>query len=134
MIENQTDQQLNEISSDGKIASKIDIILGKIPQPVKEIFTKFYSNKRIFWPVTGAVGAVLLILILGLLFGKKQASVSSTKPAPAPAQSQTVSAPSTPDQLQQIQITLGKIKDQISNFDAGQATLTPPSINFKISF
>lgn len=134
MIENQLKQELNEVPSKVEPASKINIILGRIPQPVKDNLTKFYANKKIFWPVTGAVSVVFLILILGLLFGKRQMDSALIKPSPTPDQKQTVFVPSTPDQLQQIQITLGKIKDQISNFDVNQATLTPPDINFKISF
>lgn len=135
MIENQpTNIQTDDAPGMAKPVSKIDLILAKIPQPVKDVFAKFYANKKIFWPVTGAIGVVFLILILGLLFGKRQMGGALIKPSPTPSQNQTVSAPSTPDQLQQIQINLGKIKDQIMNFDVNQAILTPPSPDFKISF
>ena len=134
MIENQpTNIQTDDVPGMVKPVSKIDFVLAKIPQ-VKDVFTKFYANKKIFWPVTGAIGMVFLILILGLLFGKRQMGSTLIKPSPTPGQNQTVSAPSTPDQLQQIQINLGKIKNKIMNFDVNQAILAPPSPDFKISF
>ncbi len=136
MIEDQTiSQEPTQTPTEPIVpASKFGKLLEKIPTPIKNLFAKFYENKKIFWPVTGAAGAIFLILILGLIFGKRQMAISTTKPSPTQSQNQATSVPSTPDQLQQIQMTLGKIKDQITNLDVTQAPLQPPGIDFKISF
>lgn len=104
-----------------------------IPQPVKDIFIKFYSNKRIFWIVTVSFGLILIIVIAGLIFGKK--GITQPKPTPTPSQTQTkVQATPAEGALTQIQINLAKIKDQIMNLDVRQAPLQPPTIDYKISF
>lgn len=113
----------------------LDKIMQKIPQKIKDPLIKFYANKKIFWPVAGAAGAILLIVILGLLFGKRSLNQATGKPKPTPVQNQVENQASpSPDQLSQIQIDLGKIRNLITGLDVRQAPLQPPAIDFKISF
>jgi hypothetical protein len=105
----------------------------KIPPRIKEIIARFYTNKKIFWPVTGAFGLVFLVIILGLIFGSKQPGASS-RPTPTPVVETTPEASPSGDVLTQ---TAGQLKDlnnQINSLDLKQSRLTPPSINYNISF
>jgi hypothetical protein len=98
--------------------------------------TKFYQNKRVFLPVTISVGLMVLIILVGLLFGgKKTARTIKMTPSPTPAFIQNTSAPSTgADTLSQIEQKLTDLKNQIINLDVKQSRLQPPAINFNIKF
>lgn len=115
--------------------------LGKIKNfltPFWEAFkrTKFYTNKKIFYAITGLFGLMFLIIILGLLFGKRgNTPVVTTRPTPTPliTQSQATPTPSG-DVLSQIEQKLFNLKTQMDSFDTRQSRLQPPPLDFKIEF
>lgn len=111
------------------------IPIDKIPAPVKQIFAKFYSNKMIFWPVTIVFGLMFLIIILGLLFGSAgQTPVPKPKITPVPFVQATPSPCATSDTLCITGNRLQDINSQIKALDLKQSRLSPPQINYEISF
>ena len=98
----------------------------KVPQKARDIFARFYTNKKIFWPITIAFGLLFLVLILGLLFGNKNKVVTSVKNTPAPEIQPTSQAISNNP--------LNDLKIQINEFDVKQSRLKPPPLNFDIRF
>lgn len=99
------------------------------------IFNKFYSNKKIFWPVVGFFGLVFLIIILGNLFGGKRTSVNIlTSPSPSPIVQPTPVPTQSSDVLTNSSSKLGDLKTQIENLDVKQIRLQPPTLYFNIKF
>jgi hypothetical protein len=102
---------------------------------VKNIFNKFRSNKKIFFPVSIVLGLLLLTIVVGLMFGIKDNSTQTIE-TPLP----TFIASPTPQATQQINATtaieneLKTLKLKIKEFDVEQNKIKPPEINFKISF
>lgn len=136
MIENQIpNPDLNQPQQDQIPVQSANSFISKIFQSLKNIFNKFYSKKKIFWPVTISIGLILLIILIGLVFGKRNLGNQKSQPLPTPVQTQaTPGSTATPNQLTQIQLNLGKIKDQIQSLDVNQSQLTPPMVDYNISF
>ncbi len=98
-------------------------------------FNKFYSNKKIFWPVSIVLGLLLLVIILGLIFGNRGGSQNVLKtPTPSPIIQSTPEATESGDILTNSQIKLKDLKNQIINLDPHQSRLQPPNLNFDIKF
>ena len=98
--------------------------------------TKFYQNKKIFFPVSISVGLLFLVILIGLIFGgKKRTQVVKNTPSPTPTFSGTTNPDTTgEDALSQIEQRLNDLKNQITNLDAKQSRLQPPTLDFKIKF
>lgn len=110
-------------------------MIDKIKPIVKSLFAKFYSNKKIFWPVTISFGLIFLVLLIGLIFGGKPKTIPTKNIAsPTPYSFATPEATSSGDVLTNTQNTLNDLDNQIGNFDVKQSRLTPPTLNFNISF
>lgn len=110
-------------------------ISGWIPPQVKEILAKFYTNKKIFWPVTIVFGILFLVIILGLLFGSPNAPVQVVKRATPSPFVQPTPAPCSPtDQLCLTGNQLKDLKNQINSVDLRQSRLSPPQIDYDIKF
>jgi hypothetical protein len=115
--------------------------LGKIRPIFKALWskltqTRFYQNKKIFYPVSISLGLVLFIIFIGLIFGgKKSPSVPKSTPSPTPPFVQSTDSPDVGlDTLSQIERSLTDIKNQIINLDVKQSRLQPPALDFKIKF
>ena len=105
-----------------------------IPARIKEIWSKFYSNKKIFWPVSISLGLFLLVLLTGLLFGTRNRVARPTTPFPTPAVSVTP-VPTNPDDILTItNVKLLELDAEIKELDVRQSRLAPPSVNFDIRF
>lgn len=124
--------------------SKLAMVKGDLSKikgfliPFWEAFkrTKFYTNKKIFYAITVLFGLMFLIIILGLLFGKRgNTPTVATRPTPTPLITQNQASP-TPggDVLSQIEQKLFDIKTQMDSFDVKQSRLQPPPLDFKIEF
>lgn len=102
---------------------------------IKAFWLKFYSNKKIFWPVSIVLGLLMLTIIAGLLFGGKGVlPVANVIPSPTPL-TQEAPVPTPPgDILTQIERSLTDLKAQIGNLDVKQSRLQPPVLNFNIKF
>lgn len=113
-------------------------LLEKYKPVFLKYFGKFYSNKKIFWPVSIAIGLFLLVLIAGLLFGKKGGSTNPTPvkklPTPTPFVRPTPNDSIKSGPLFEAQQKLDDLENQIKNFDVKQTRLQPPTINFEIRF
>lgn len=97
--------------------------------------SKFYTNKKIFLPVSISFGLIFLILILGLLFGKRNTTqVAPETPKPTPTAQNTPQATTSGDILSESQIKLNSLKNEINNLDVKQSRLQPPSLDFDIKF
>jgi hypothetical protein len=115
------------ILSKAKLVASIE--LGKFKN------SKFYTNKKIFLPVSISFGLIFLILILGLLFGKRNvAQVALETPKPTPTAQNTSQATTSRDILSESQIKLNSLKNEINNLDIKQSRLQPPSLDFDIKF
>lgn len=141
---NEDQQNINNNSTVGEpvntpqIPEKVSFLKklwAKLPQKIKDILISFYSNKKIFWLVTGAFGLVFLTIILGLLFGSTNPKTQTTKKVVNPTpQSQETPAPETKDALTETDDRLKALKTKINNLDVKQSRMSPPEINFKVSF
>lgn len=97
-------------------------------------FKGFYSNKKIFIPITAALGLIILTVIIGLIFGAKRQSTTQVKGTPTPIPVVTESPKPIMSTVSEIEIELAKLKDQITNLDVKQSRLQPPVLNFDINF
>jgi hypothetical protein len=110
-------------------------MLSKIKPVFVSGFNKFYSNKKIFWPVSIAFGLIFLIIILGLIFGNRKGSQKAiATPTPSPVVQSTPIASDSGDVLINSQYKLKELKNQIINLDIRQSRLQPPNLNFDIKF
>lgn len=98
--------------------------------------SRFYTNKKIFLPVTVALGLIVLIILIGLIFGGKRSGQSQKSLAsPTPASGENIVAPSTtPDVVTQIEQKLADLKTQINAIDVKESRLAPPTLNFNVKF
>jgi len=111
-----------------KLAEKIKITL-------INLFNHFYSNKKLFWPVSIAFGLILLLIVVGLLFGKRTKNAGTIElPTPPPIVQSTPEASMSGDILLDSQKKLLDLKNQINALDIKQSRLKPPTLNFNIKF
>ena len=111
-------------------------ILEKVrPLLTKFSESRFYQNKKIFLPVSIAFGLVFLVLILGLIFGKRTVSQPVTKtPSPSPTTIATPEATTSGGILLDSKNKLKTYKDQIKSIDVKESRLQPPVIDFNIKY
>ncbi len=115
---------------------------GSTPPPFKDravliaknIFNKFYSNKRIFWPVTIAFSLIILVTIIGLIFGTKSRSSQLVRVTPTPTPQNGQEAPTSGNIVTDSQNKLNSLKSQIDGLDVKESRLQPPTINFNVKF
>ena len=111
------------------------LVLSKVKPLFISGFNKFYSNKKIFWPISIVFGLLILVIILGLVFGNRGGSQNVSKtPTPSPIIQSTPEASQSGDILTNSQIKLKDLKNQIINLDPKQSRLQPPNLNFDIKF
>ncbi|QQG41926.1 MAG: hypothetical protein HYV90_01275 [Candidatus Woesebacteria bacterium] len=120
----------------GKIKTVLLRVWGSFPLPVKNILIKFYANKKVFIPVTVAFGLIFLIIILGLLFGTRSAPVVFIPPKKTPTPFVVTTPIATPsgDILSVTEIKLKELNSQINSLDVSQQKLSPPAIDYDVSF
>jgi hypothetical protein len=111
-----------------------DQILAKTPKTVKELLGRFYSNKKVFWPITIAFGTILLVVIMGAIFGKTKTATPAGKISPTAAPLTIPLATPKTAPASDTEIKLNELKIEIENLDVGQKRLTPPILNFDIKF
>lgn len=101
-----------------------------------KLFDKFYANKKIFWPVTVFFVIVFLIVVLGLLFGKKKPTepVVTDRPSPSVFIAPRPTFPPMEGMLGEAAEKLSTLRDFIENMDVRQGRLTPPKLNYEIKF
>lgn len=110
-------------------------LLPKVRPLLAGLFQKFYSNKKVFWPVAAAFSLILFVIIIGLLFGKRNAQTPTVKlPTPSPIIQSTPMATSSGNILIDSQNKLNDLKNQINNLDVSESRLQPPTLNFDIKF
>lgn len=110
-------------------------LLSKTKQVLSASFNKFYTNKKIFWPVTIAVGLLFLVILLGLMFGKRNGSQMVSKiPTPTPIVQDTPISSASGNILTETQIKLSDLKKQINTLDVRASRLKPPFLDFDIKF
>lgn len=103
----------------------------KVADLVKEIFRKFRENKKLFRIVAVLFVTLFLTIVVGLIFSvlKRNGNLgSSSSPTP---QATTVAEAGEVDKNAE---SLKDLKEKIINLDIHQKRLTPPSVNFDISF
>jgi hypothetical protein len=79
-------------------------------------------------------GVIILVVVLGLIFGKRAKVPAPTAKTPSPSINTQSPIPSPGDTLGQNEVKLKNLKEDITNFDINQSRLSPPVIDFKISF
>lgn len=133
-----TNPTASEHANTPQLPEKVSLLKNlwaKVPQKIKDMLLSFYSNKKIFWLVAGAFGLIFFTIILGLLFGsskpKNQTAKMVVNPTP---QSQETTAPKIKDALTETDDRLKALKTKINNLDVKQSRISPPEINFKVSF
>lgn len=137
-------QQTNQapeapIPTSPQVAQKVPFDWKSLPGRIKpfliSLFTKFYSNKKIFWLVSIIFGTLFLVIILGLLFGNRdKAPVVLNTPTPTPIILSTPEASTSGDVIIDSQKKLNDLKNQINTLDPEQSRLKPPDLNFNIKF
>src|SRR6185369_13444337 len=93
--------------------------LKDLPQKIKQSKfseSRFYKNKMIFWPVTIMFSLVVLTLIIGIIFGPKNNTVTNTKiPTPTPiSQNQNSQQTEPTGVLASIEQNLNDLKQKIT--------------------
>ncbi len=110
-----------------------------LAQKLKNIGTnlliRFYSNKKIFWPITIAFGLIVLMLIIGSIFGgKRNQPEQAVVITPTPfIQVTPIPSPSV-GLLKDIGDKLTNLKNSIEDWDPKQGKLQPMNLNFDIRF
>lgn len=130
----QVDTPVAPTAPKSNVSQMLSNIKDKIPQPAKDMFNKFYSNKMIFWPITIVFGLLFLTIILGLLFGTKTPPAVQKTIKPTPVVIVTPNETPSTDTLSEVQSKLSDFKSQINSLDVRQSTIKPPTINFDIKF
>jgi hypothetical protein len=136
------DQTTNDNSSPNVIPPEVvqpeglQKVMEVAKQIFREIYQKIISNKIIAISLAALFGIMLLIVILGLIFGNKGPKNVSVSPTPTrkPFILSTPESPTGSDIISVSQKRLDSLKTQINDFDAKQTRLSPPAINFDISF
>lgn len=102
----------------------------------KFLNSPFYKNKKLFWPVMGFFGIVMVIVVTGLLFGKKETPIvlPDKRPTPTPFVRAVPSLLPGSGFLYDTQQKLIQLKTEINALDPEQNRLQPPALNFDIKF
>ena len=109
-------------------------IYGKIPEKLRGAIGKFYSNKKVFWPVVISFGLIMLTILAGLVFGGKNGKSIINRPTPTPESKSTPAPSPEGDAITNIENKLKNLKEQIDGLDPRQSRLQFPAINFSIRF
>ena len=110
----------------------------KISDLVKEVFKKFYeknsvsgNGKKIFRLVVAIFGVLILVIVAGLIFSASKNGGEIKLFSPPTPEATIVPGKESEDE----NITkLKGLKEKIFNLDIYQKRLSPPSVNFTISF
>lgn len=138
-----TDQNINQpntqaapapTASEATPVSSQLSIREKLKNIAINLFNKFYARKIIFWPVVGFLGLVFLIIVLGLMFGRKKTAVQEPRVTSTPFILSTPVASPSAGILGTSGEKLIQLKNQIDNLDVKQDRLQPPSVNFDVKF
>jgi hypothetical protein len=98
-------------------------------------FKKLYLNKRVFLPVSIAFGTIILVIILGLIFGKKGSNmIAKQTPIPTSTSQVAPQASGSDNVLTNSKNSLNKLKLQINSLDVKKSHLQPPEWNFDVRF
>lgn len=131
----------NPVQDQPSFKNDIKMLFANIKQILNPLWlrfreTKFYTNKKIFLPVTIASSLIVLMILIGLIFGGRMSvQVQKSSPSPTPASSGATIVPSgAPDTLSQIEQKLTDDKNQINSLDVKESRLQPPTLDFKIKF
>lgn len=97
--------------------------------------SKFYTNKKIFLPVTIAGGLVFFVILLGLIFGKRS-NGNQALPTPTPSSivQSTPEASASGDILSESRKKLNTLRQEINDLDVRQSRLQLPTFDFEIKF
>lgn len=125
-----------------KKRSFFDPFLDKLPTAVKSTIqrigqSKFYANKKIFWPISIAFGSIFLVIIAGLIFGQKgsqRPQPAFKMPTPTPIVESLPTASPSAGPLTDMQNELNDIGNQINSLDLKQSRLQPPQVDYNIIF
>ena len=110
-------------------------ILDQIKPIVLTLFNKFYTNKKVFWPVTIAFGFIFFVIFIGLVFGKRNTNtVGPVSPTRTPFILRSQSTIQNSEVLTKSESDLNSLKKQIEALDVKQVRLKPPILNFDIKF
>jgi hypothetical protein len=110
-------------------------LLTNLKPILKSLWDKFYSNKKIFWPVSIGLGFLFLLILLAAVSAKiRSTQTTRVTPSPSPFILSTPKASGSSDVLIKSQTKLEDLKNQINNLDVHQSRLTPPVLNFDIQF
>lgn len=106
-----------------------------IIEKLKNVISRFRQNQKVFWLVSVSFVFVILTLIIGLIFARpnKISKVDNQNLTPTP-DVETQLAPSPTSELIQIESRLINQKRMITDLDVKQSRLTPPQLDFNISF
>lgn len=109
------------------------------PTEVKTIlinlFNKFYAKKKVFWPVTIFFMLILIIVILGVLFGGNAVPQPLvTKPSSSPFIIPRPTFRPATGVLGESAEKLIKSREFLDNLDVFQNRLKPPTLNYEVRF
>jgi hypothetical protein len=132
---NQNPEYLNSPKEEPTIASTSKLLVDNAKPIMSNLWHKFYAKKIVFWPVTIFFSLIFLIIILGLIFGRK-------KPVPlaVPRVTSTPFILSTPIASPSSEFLAGEyqklldLKNFLQQMDVKQQKLLPPNLNFEVKF
>lgn len=114
------------------VLQKLQLVL----TTVKTIFTKFYTNKKIFVLVLLSLALILITIIVGVVFGSKNKKtlVIQTTPSPVFYATPIPQTPQATDSSSVFETRLKNLGSDIDKLDVNQSKIKPPELHFDISF
>lgn len=130
---------IKDASGPAQAKTRVGAYLAKvkeyIPPNIRSFLLKFYSNKKIFLPFAIVFGLMFLVIILGVLFGNKGGpGIPVGKSTPTPFIQATAAPCSESDTLCLTRNKLMNLENQINSVDPKQSRISPPNIDYDISF
>lgn len=121
----------------GQPQGKFAEIKDKFLPILKETSERVHKNKKLFWIVNSLFGVIVLLIVVGSIYKtiqKKSATVVKSTPTPTSQSTYVNTGDKIYDDLTLNEDNLHVVKDSLINYDPQQKRLSPPEIDFDISF
>ncbi|MEK7470956.1 MAG: hypothetical protein AAB622_03100 [Patescibacteria group bacterium] len=139
--------QNNNVPIEAPTAPQTETVVSKTPAfkkfkenigpLMKDVLARVMGNKKMFYLLSGILGLLILIIIVGVIYKISGSFTSKVKVTPTPtATGQNINTVNQENlsPLDKMENDLNGVKIKIDNLDVKQLPLTPPVINYKIKF
>lgn len=125
---------LNTLGSSSK--SNVPQRLQPVLTAIKNVFAKFYTNKKVFIIISLALALISVTIIIGVIFGlkNKKAIVIQATPTPVPYATPIPQTPQATGSASVFETRLKSLESDIDKLDVNQSKIKPPELHFDIKF